>query len=614
MVSKNIRCRLEKAKRVQAKWTPLADLMPDVNSKASKPPLRLPCLETLPTQELIQQISRTLHQNSDRMVILPWNPDETKSFVLAVTAAPTGPRQDFIGQRRELSTGDPEWRLFAGFEPVGKPVWSYITHDLELILNLMLGETTFSGFDGISQPKKSSTGYLKPDQTLQMQAPNSMPAHMRQASGPHNMMPQQAMQPGMQQGTPLGMPGMQGSGPLGMQGSGALGMQPGIQGSGQHALPMQPNPGAVNLSGNMSEVELTSVMQSITLCKMTGKLEVSDNLRAVELYFDDGNLVHASFQDCLLSDGSIRDVGDNVVVELLTWEAGAFKFNSGMKTNERSVQRRVEGMLMEGAALRDYMKSLANLGFSTEAKLVKKNPGISEAQFEDAVRNGVPIDLNNQKRFYMQIGEGTSVSQILQRVPLPKVVWLPIVFNLVNCDLLTIGSGYQKNASASRTGSLVMIDATLIQGAYREMVRFETGLLPYPLFLYFLQQEYFRFRKNLTPFSVAVFDLRYKRGPHLEPISNAALKQIALHMEKNLREDLIVIGHFQALDFAMLLPSMSKSEAEKVCERFSALLGMCPLDGIENPADLQFKMGLASIPEDCKDLPNLLGNCLKRKG
>lgn len=563
--------------------------MLNVNSKASKPPLRLPCLDTLPTQALIQQIARTLQQNSDRMVILPWTPDPTKAFVLAVTAPPPGPRQDFIGQRREAVAGDPEWKLFAGLEPLGNPVWSYVTHDLDLILNLLLGETTFNGFDGISrpEPQKSSSGYLKPEQTLQMQAPNSMSPHMRQASGQYN-----TMQPGGQ------APAM---------------MQPSMQQIGQQAMPIQANPNAVNLSGNMSEVELTSVMQSITLCKMTGQLEVSDNLRAVELYFEDGNLMHATFQDCLQSDGGIKDVGDNVVVELLTWETGAFRFNSGMKASERSVKRRVEGMLMEGAALRDYMKSLANMGFSTEAKLVKKNPGISEAQFEAAVQNGIPIDLGNQKKFYMQIGEGTSVSQILQRVPLPKVIWLPIVFNLINCELLTIGSGYQKNASASRTGSLVMIDATLIQGAYREMVRFETGLLPYPLFLYFLQQEYFRFRKNLTPFSVAVFDLKHRRGDHFEPISNTALKQIAAHMEKNLREDLIVIGHFQALDFAMLMPSMSKSEAEKVCERFGALLGMSPLEGIENPSDLQFNMGIASIPEDCKDLPNLLGNAIKRK-
>jgi len=124
------------------------------------------------------------------------------------------------------------------------------------------------------------------------------------------------------------------------------------------AFPTQPSKGkndasanaATTLAGNLSEIELTGVLQSINICKMSGRLDLQDRLNSTEIYFEEGQVVHAISQKALNTDNDKPIVGDQAVLDVLTWEKGTFFFYPSRRTSEKTIKRRLEGLLLEGAS------------------------------------------------------------------------------------------------------------------------------------------------------------------------------------------------------------------------------------------------------------------------
>jgi GGDEF domain-containing protein len=365
----------------------------------------------------------------------------------------------------------------------------------------------------------------------------------------------------------------------------------------------------MNLFGNIRDVDLTSVLQSINLCKMVGKLEVNDTLKGAELYFDDGVLVHAVGQQSVLDENS-KYSGEGVLLDLLTWDQGSFKFHSGLKSSERSVARRMEALLMEGAALRDYSKWLAERGFRMDMPMIRVHPQLTESQFEQIVKQGVQIDLGAQKAVYLQIGNGFTMDQILQQMQMPKTMWMPIIFNLVNCQIIKLEEGAVQRAP--RASTAVQLDYAAMEMAYHELLRPETGMLSYPLFLFFLTQEFARYKKSGMPFSVAIFELKQKRNGVAELLSNEALRGLAAFLERSMQGDLVLVSHFGIVDFAMLLPCSIGIEAEQMGEKLLGMLHAIELEGVD-PSQLQFAIGAACVPDDCEDVETLLNLAVQRR-
>jgi len=105
------------------------------------------------------------------------------------------------------------------------------------------------------------------------------------------------------------------------------------------------------LGGNLAEVELPGILQSISLCKMTGRLDCYQGLSQIEIFFDEGTPVHATAQGALQSNDDPVLTGDHVILDILTWDTGTFHFNPVWTTSERTVRRRLEIRLLEDTAL-----------------------------------------------------------------------------------------------------------------------------------------------------------------------------------------------------------------------------------------------------------------------
>jgi len=108
---------------------------------------------------------------------------------------------------------------------------------------------------------------------------------------------------------------------------------------GPSSQPKEPEGTGSAFKGNLQEMSIGEVFQTIALTKKSGRLAVTSNQRKGEIYFQAGNVVHA-FVD--------RRKGEEAVYRLLTWKSGQFSFDAGISPATQTMNKSAEGLLMEG--------------------------------------------------------------------------------------------------------------------------------------------------------------------------------------------------------------------------------------------------------------------------
>lgn len=378
--------------------------------------------------------------------------------------------------------------------------------------------------------------------------------------------------------------------------------------NGGHTSSSQHPSFGVNLSGEIADVDLFGVVQSISICKMTGRLEVVEGMRLIDLYFEDGTPVHATMEDALLADASTLKKGDEVILDVLMWKKGKFNFHSTLRTKDRSVVRRMDGLLVEAAALRDQKSEILKKGIDELAPLFKSNAQMSEAEFEAAVKAGIPADLNAQKLIFTQLKHGECLEDFLQRSPMPVNAWVPAIFNMSMIGMLVTEQKALVSGNYQVSGN---VDFSVISAAYEELLRPETQMLSYPLFLFFVQAEHKRGARTRTGYSVVIFDVR-QNG--LLP-GGRQLKKVVRAFDK-VKGELDMVGHFQTLEFGFLLPFRTAEQAMELCFKVVAEISQLKPevddedpDAVVDPNDsipLDLTFGVVSVPEDTTDLAKAL--------
>ena len=453
-------------------------------------------------------------------------------------------KQEFIlAVKYDKGEDDPNWILFQVTSAGQSTVWQYASRDLSLICNLV---NTSTGADQVE-----------------------------------DVMPNSAI--------------------LGKAGESTLGSGTGVSPSAattSGAIVFEPpHPGAkATLEGDLKNLQVPNLLQSINLAKMTGKLDVRSNSENAEVFFQDGIPIHA-----LLKDVS----GDSALVELITWSFGEFRFWPDEKTADRTINKRLDSMLMEGVALLDQSKYLETAGLKKESCLVKKNAMISEEEFRARVEKGAPIGLEGQLDFYELIDNRNTLSELLRNRPMPKVVYIPIIFNLVSCGLVQVtDQAPQQNRLA--TLKSLGIDEAAVQGVLKNLLRPETGILTYPAFIYLLDQEYLRYEYFNAPFSLLVFSIgQRKQEGNVEALQMLAVRR-AMQRISLVKRAIDMLGHYETFDYAMLLPNTNSTAASALANRIADVLREAPLSSDMDSRSLALAFGVATVPEDCQELDKVL--------
>jgi len=458
--------------------------------------------------------------------------------------------KDFLGKLQGGGTArEPHWTLSRCTEDTRSELFSLASGDVELILNLVLSEATTKST--VSDQTTHGPGAEQQDDT------HSRLKTVLGENGADNAMLRSRMR------------------------------------ASQVRMPA-----AITLAGEMPDIELSGVLQSIMICKMSGRLDVQDNMQQAEIYFQDGVATHATLQSGLSSESTEDLIGDEVLLNVLIWDAGSFAFQKDRKSSEKTVRRRLEVLLLEGASLRDFHKYLRNYSIGLDTILYVQNPNLTEADMNKALASGVPIDAELQKRLYQSIDGKNSLVSILRELKLPSTTWIPIVFNLVSLCFVTP----DKNAQGLKIDSVgpPPVDPVSVDSERRNLVRPETGLTSFSMFHHFLEVEFARSAWRANPFSVVILELRSRS----ETLSNEALQQVAQCLS-SFKEPFDLFAHYKLCDFVLLLPLRIDEECRSLLERFNTKLHSIPLPGVASADDLSVCFGIASVPADA-DQPNTL--------
>jgi hypothetical protein len=540
-----------------------------------KDPKTLPIrskLDAPPDKEVLFESLEQAEKNVGRIVELTWLVEVPHTF--------------FKFEIRSLAEGgEPIWTLYKGppppppglpgqFQPRPKPLdelWTHCSGDVGLILRLVLDEcggTMAAEPSSIKDVVVGIKGGSRPDVFKPM-----IFGVMEGTGGTNDYS-------SLSQG-----PSSQGASSQGVS-------QRPVQPQDSQAMPT----GQSNLDGDLQDMPVPGLLQSCGLNKMTGCLHIVGDQGKGEVFFYDGTPMHAN---------TMEATGDQGMIELITWEKGNFKFFRDEKTKHHTVTKRLDTLLMEGVALLDQSKALQTAGFKLETYPSRKLPILSETQFDEKIKtHGVPVNMAVQKQLFTMLDGCTSVLEILRKRPLPKTEWVPLLFNLLICDLVNLDDKPAR-PPARRPLEAVAIDHAAIQQAMKTLVRAETNLFTYPIFLFLLEQEFFRFERSGAPFGLVIFEagLRLPDGK-VEALSLPLVQEMTGRIKQAIRNT-DVFGHYETFDYALLLPQTDVPGAILVARRLVSLLSDPPLQKtMRDPLVLAF--GVAGVPEDGKDLGLLL--------
>ena len=104
----------------------------------------------------------------------------------------------------------------------------------------------------------------------------------------------------------------------------------------------------VGFSGNLEDFNLIEVLDSLCNNRKSGQLTIQSDQSEGEIYFEDGEAVHAVFQ-------SFK--GREAVFAMLALQSGQFSFDTNARATTTSIEETTMNLVLEGCRLLDESRS-----------------------------------------------------------------------------------------------------------------------------------------------------------------------------------------------------------------------------------------------------------------
>lgn len=503
--------------------------------------------------ELHQVLSQALESRGQRRH-LSWRGSRGIKYTLTVIC--------------NLKGGDPQW-ILVNDKNKHDPLFDYTSCDVLLVSKILSNAVNESLM-------KSSLSFTKPDLNKQAQ-PSQPPA----AKATEQQQPQQphSSEAPPQSDTKEELP----------QDDSSFEAQQ----SEESAQNTDPSP--LPNVGNLSYFPVTDLFEKINQEMITGKLEVNKDELITEVYFKNGLPVDAIANDT---------VGDDAVVELLTWNIGKFALHPSMVTNDQTITRPIEVLQEDSKKLTSTIHELKGLGMQPTSTLIAtgENLPLNDQSY------GPPISPEVLEKMHECLDGNHSVGDLAQEFEISRVKLIHWIHHLTR-----VLNAVQISNEAPQKSSLVLkpksIDSQGIQQVMMSLRHSDTGMFIYPAFLYFLEQEYFRSYRTRSSFSVIVFKLesiQSKNGKsRTKPLPLDTMVEAVARISK-LKRHVDLLSHYDNEYFALLLPNTKASGARTFGNKMLKALKDAPLLQLD-PKNLSIAIGCASVPGDFKDLSSLLG-------
>lgn len=379
----------------------------------------------------------------------------------------------------------------------------------------------------------------------------------------------------------------------------------------QNVIKAEDEPGVFD--GDLTRLPVEALLQSITSSKMTGKLECRNSKKTVSVFFENGNPKNAY---------TGRTVGEEALVDLMTWKVGQFSFYPNQTIEERTIVKPINALLLEAATLIDFTTFLEKAGLRGDSVLTR-GPVFTESEFEEKLKRAVPVDMNRQKSFYQAIDGNVTLASIIESGRYSRSHWIPLAYNLISNGMVTInprpvvagtGSGttISSVSNSSLSNSSVTNNAISDSAISNEISTFarshiysDSGVISYVAFLYFIEQEFYRYECFRSPFSLVYLkpSLRLENGSSEEGEIGREMLQEIIKRINHTKRKADLLAHYQLDSYALLLPQTNLQGVTAFAGRLVGAL-------MTNPPSKQLSVtvGIASLPEDCDSWVSLIAH------
>lgn len=348
------------------------------------------------------------------------------------------------------------------------------------------------------------------------------------------------------------------------------------------------------LNGNLKVLNITNLLQSILLGQMDGRLSLMRPGESVQIYFAEGRPVHA--------EGN-KGQGEECILKIISWKAGDFAFEENISCKETTITRSVEHLILEGVLLMDFNEFLAGAGYEAEAVLEKSDPNLSEAQFEETVTKGEPVDLRLLKTIYLQVDGKKTVEDLCSIVIMPDSLRIHAFSNLLKTKVLKVKAA--KPAAKKEKIEAKVFDTSAIISVQNQLMSPVQGLYNYAAFL-FLTDYFLKFSpdRNLSLLLCKLQNNQEKSATGAPSRTNTANQYRELiESIESIQGFKGSIFQYDGIDIVISISGLNSFAASNMAERIMRATKAAPSSG-----KLLIKaMGVASFPNDGANLGLLLG-------
>lgn len=351
--------------------------------------------------------------------------------------------------------------------------------------------------------------------------------------------------------------------------------------------------------GNLDEISVIKLFRVYRENNVTGRLRLEGDKASAVIYIAEGMPSQATMGDAQ---------GDQALTEVLLWHEGKFELTVGPTSNNRNVQTSPDVLLKNHKLLAYLLKELQEYGMTADSTFVRLDASLSKSEFIEIASQEAPMNPELMAALYITLDGKQTLAQLSQdaALKLSRLELIQAIHHLVSFELIDI-----YNAPVAPRRPVVVpkkIDGAMIQSVMMSLRREDTGMFIYPAFLYFLEEEYFRVYRARGTMSALVFEMREvvpsDTGPKRRVLPSAAIADAAQRISKRKRHT-DVLGHYEAFDFAILLPGTGSEGAKVFVNKILKGLTESPLAGMEGK-QVSFTFGVACIPEDFTDINMML--------
>lgn len=170
------------------------------------------------------------------------------------------------------------------------------------------------------------------------------------------------------------------------------------------------------LEGNLEDFKLEEVIQSISLGKKSGKLEVHGKMGIYGIFFMNGDVIHAF---------GPYSIGKDAIKDVFLESEGTFIFKQNLILPPKTINVNIFSIITDGLAVRDELKD-------TVAKLSKtgKINAVTETQSGE-------IEINDTEwKVLRMVIESKTISEIIEVTGLSFIEFVRIIRSLITKKMI----------------------------------------------------------------------------------------------------------------------------------------------------------------------------------